>query len=167
MMSHSTFSTAPQDRPGASFENPLISSGVQQNPGAEQFYVFEPSQGIIRTIRREAQEYREIGYAVFDGYGNSLSDFDAAYVAAQRRREAAAVEAEGDNAFYHQEDEVWELIEMEQAMAEARGDEVIVYDFETKRFKRMKKEKKVEKSNKDQHNGSENPEGDVNAMTTS
>jgi hypothetical protein len=118
-----TFSSAASSQPGSSFQNPLRSIGVRANPNAEQFYVLDRAQGIIQVIAREARDYRELGYVVFDGYGNRVSQFDDAYNAAVTRH-AAADQAE---AFYHQNDHIWELIDMVQAIADAAADESIHY----------------------------------------
>lgn len=84
------------------------------NPTAEQFYVLDRAQGFIQVIAREAQDYREMGFPILDGYGNRVTDFDAAHQAAIVRH----AEPDQAAAFYAQFDEVWELIEMEEAMAE-------------------------------------------------
>jgi hypothetical protein len=119
----STWSTAPAGRPGASFENPLVDSYVSANPTAEQFYVLDCSQGIIQTTAFGAREYRGMGLAVLDGYGNRVTDFDAELVAVLQRY----AEDDQENAFFFQNDEVWELIDMSTVMAEASSDETIYY----------------------------------------
>jgi hypothetical protein len=118
-----TFSSASSAQPGSSLQNPLRSIGVRAHPKAEHFYVLDRAQGFFQVIAREAQDYRELGYPVFDGYGNRVTQFDAAHQAATRRN-AGADQAD---AFYDQLDHVWEIIEMGQAMAEAAADETIHY----------------------------------------
>jgi hypothetical protein len=116
-----TLSSASSSQPGSSIQNPLVSIGVRANPNAEQFYVLDRAQGFLNVIAREARDYRQLGYAVFDGYGNHVTDFDEAYNAAVVRH--AGIEQA--DAFYHQNDQVWELIEMRDAMAEAASDETV------------------------------------------
>jgi hypothetical protein len=119
----STWSIAPAGRSGASFENPLVDSYVSANLNAEQFYVLDRSQGIIQTTAAGAREYRGLGFPVFDGYGNRVTDFDDELVAVLQRY----AEDDQENAYFFQNDEVWELIDMRTAMAEASSDETIYY----------------------------------------
>ncbi|KAF2033683.1 hypothetical protein EK21DRAFT_86162 [Setomelanomma holmii] len=119
-----TFSSMSPSQPGSSIQNPLRSAGVRNNPNAEHFYVLDRAQGVLQVIGREAQDYHEIGYPVFDGFGNRVTDFDAAHEAAVTRH----AEADQANAFYDQYDHVWELIEMREAMAEAAADEIMHYN---------------------------------------
>jgi len=120
---HSTISTASPNRPGTTLGNPLRSGGVLAHPNEEVFYVLDRAQGFIQTIAREAADYRSTGYAVLDGYGNRVTQFDAAYQAAVVRH----AEADQAEAYYSQFDDVWELIEMAEAMATASTDESIHY----------------------------------------
>ena len=117
------FSTANPSQPGASIETPLRSIGVRAHPNDEVFYVLDRAQGFLQVIAREAQDYRSIGYPVFDGFGNRVTQFDAAHQAAVVRH----TEIDMADAFYDQYDHVWEMIEMRQAMAEAGADESIHY----------------------------------------
>tara|TARA_R110002003_G_scaffold39_4_gene2430 strand:- start:11064 stop:11660 length:597 start_codon:yes stop_codon:yes gene_type:complete len=112
-------------QPGSSFQNPLVSAGVRAHPNEEQFYVLDRAQGVLQVIGREAQDYREIGYPVFDSYGNRVTQFDGAHRAAVARH----AEADQADSFYHQYDHIWEIIEMRQAMAEAAADESIHYSM--------------------------------------
>lgn len=118
-----TFSTANPNQAGATIQNPLLSIGVQIKPTAEQFYVLDRAQGFIQVIAREAQDYREMGFPILDGYGNRVTDFDAAHQAAV----AQYTEPDQAASFYSQYDHIWELFEMEQAMAEAGADESVHY----------------------------------------
>jgi hypothetical protein len=111
--------------PGSSIQNPLRSAGVRAHPNAEQFYVLDRAQGVLQVVAREAQDYREIGYPVFDGFGNRVTQFDGAHRAAVARH----AEADQADAFYDQYDHIWEIIEMRQAMAEAAADESIHYSM--------------------------------------
>jgi hypothetical protein len=119
----STWSTAPAGRPGASFENPLVDSYVSANPNAEQLYILDLSQGIIQTTVVGAREYRSIGLAVLDGYGNRVTDFDDELVATLQRY----AEDDAENAYFFQNDEVWGLLDMRTAIAESSSDETIYY----------------------------------------
>jgi len=156
---HSTISTASPNRPGTTLGNPLRSGGVLAHPNEEVFYVLDRAQGFIQTIAREAADYRSTGYAVLDGYGNRVTQFDAAYQAAVVRH----AEADQAEAYYSQFDDVWELIEMAEAMATASTDESIHYskqfsllfhgvfltaglNFETRRWYKKKKSKGTPKS---------------------
>lgn len=116
-----TFSSASSSQPGSSIQNPLVSIGARANPNAEQFHVLDRAQGFLQVIEREARDYRQLGYAVFDGYGNRVTEFDNAYNTAVIRH----AETDQTDAFYHQNDQVWELIEMRDAMAEAASDETV------------------------------------------
>jgi hypothetical protein len=118
-----TFSSVSSTQHGSSLQNPLRSIGIRAHPNAEHFYVLDRAQGFLQVIAREAQDYRELGYPVFNGYGNRVTQFDAAHQAAARRN-AGADQAD---AFYDQLDHVWEIIEMGQAMAEAAADATVHY----------------------------------------
>jgi hypothetical protein len=106
---------------GATIQNPLRSAGIRANPNTEVFYVLDRAQGFFQVFAHEAPDYREIGYVVFDGYVNRVTHFHAAYNAAVVRHP----EADQANTFYQQNDGIWELIDMAQAMANAREDESI------------------------------------------
>jgi hypothetical protein len=155
-----TLSTASPNRPGATLENPLRSAGVRAHPNDEVFYVLDRAQGFIQAIAREAEDYRLIGYAVFDSYGNTVTQFDAAHRAAVTRH----AEPDQAEAFYHQFDDIWEIIDMRQAMTDAGADETVHYsmlsfysffsvsnwltrqlDFETRRWYKKKKAKSTPK----------------------
>jgi hypothetical protein len=155
-----TLSTASPNRPGATLENPLRSAGVRAHPNDEVFYVLDRAQGFIQAIAREAEDYRSIGYAVFDSYGNTVTQFDAAHRAVVTRH----AEPDQAEAFYHQFDDIWEIIDMRQAMTDAGADETVHYsmlsfysffsvsnwltrqlDFETRRWYKKKKAKSTPK----------------------
>jgi hypothetical protein len=104
-------------------QNPLLSAGVRAHPNDERFYVLDRAQGFLQVIAREAQDYSEIGYPVFDGFGNRVAQFDAAHNAAIIRH----AEADQADAFYSQLDDIWEIIDMRQAMADAASDETVHY----------------------------------------
>jgi hypothetical protein len=120
---HSTMSTASPNRPGAMIMNPLRSAGVRAHPNDKVFYVLDRAQGFIQTIAREAEDYSSIGYPVLDGCGNRVTQFDAAHRAAVARH----AEVDQAEAYYSQFDDVWELIDMAEAMATASADETIYY----------------------------------------
>ncbi|KAF1920884.1 hypothetical protein BDU57DRAFT_525854 [Ampelomyces quisqualis] len=130
-----TLSTAISSQPGASIQNPLVSTGVRAHPNEERFYVLDRTQGFLQVIGREAQDYREIGYVVLDGYGNRVTQFDAARNTAVRRY----AEVDQADAFYNQYEDIWEIIEMREAMAEAVANETIHFNFETGRWYKKKK----------------------------
>jgi hypothetical protein len=44
------------------------------------------AQGSIQVIARETEDYRSISYPVFDSYGNTVTQFDAAHQAAVSRQ---------------------------------------------------------------------------------
>jgi hypothetical protein len=129
-----TLSTAARSQPGSSFQNPLRSVGARAHPNAEYFYVLDRAQGIIQVIGQEARDYCELGYGVFDGYGNQVKEFDNAHAAAVTGHAAA----DYADAFYYQIDGIWELIDMAQAMADAAADETVHYDLETGRWYKKK-----------------------------
>jgi hypothetical protein len=120
-----TFSSASSSQPGSSIQNPLRSIGVRAHPNAEHFYVLDRALGFLQVVAREAQDYRELGYAVFDGFGNRVTQLDNAHSAVVRRN----AEVDQANAFYDQYDHIWEIIEMGQAMADAAADESIHYSM--------------------------------------
>jgi hypothetical protein len=124
------FSSASSSQPGSSIQNPLRSIGVRAHPNEEHFYVLDRAQGFLQVIAREAQEYREIGYPVFDGFGNRMTQFDNDYNAVVRHN----TEVDQADAFYDQYDHIWEIIGMGQAMADAGADESIHYSMHKPRI---------------------------------
>lgn len=80
-----TLSTVDRSQPDATIQNTLHLDSICANPNTEQFYVLDRIQGFFQVIAREAQDYREIGYVVFDGYGNRVTQFDAAHQAVIQR----------------------------------------------------------------------------------
>jgi hypothetical protein len=103
------FSSASSSQPGSSIQNPLRSIGVRAHPN---------------------EEYREIGYPVFDGFGNRMTQFDNDYNAVVRHN----TEVDQADAFYDQYDHIWEIIGMGQAMADAGADESIHYSMHKPRI---------------------------------
>lgn len=118
-----TLSTADPNRLGGTPSNPILDSSVINSPNVERYIVYNPAHGFYAVTAQVAHMWRGYGYAIMDSYGNRVTDFDGELNAVINRY----AESDRYEAFFNQEDEIWELLDMAAAMAELGSDETIVY----------------------------------------